>query len=97
MNQLVCLCDEATVVRVFEIDENVSGQRAVFVPDHGWAMREGDLRYLPQWNLCSGWSADQHPTHLLDIVAKVSLVADIDGVAFAALDILCDILSADAR
>ena len=39
---------------------------------------------------------DQYPAHLLDIVAEISLVANIDGIALAAFDVLCDVLSADA-
>src|SRR5579875_884746 len=96
MNKFVRLRDEAAIIRVFEIDVDIPGQRAVFIPNHGGAMREGDLRYLPQRNLCPGWSADQHATHLLNIVAEIPLVADVDGITFAALDILGDILSADA-
>src|ERR1700728_3434478 len=96
MNKLVCLGNEAAIIGAFEIDVDVSCKRAVFVPNHGWAMREGDLRYLPQRNLCPGWSADQHATHLVDIAAEIPLVADVDGITFSALDVLSDILSADA-
>ncbi len=97
MNQFVCLRDEATVIGVFEIDVDVSSQRTVFVPDHGGAMGEGDLRHLPQRNLRAGRCADEYPTHFVDIVAEVSLVADIDGITLAALDVLRDILSSDTR
>src|SRR5258707_3554889 len=35
--------------------------------------------------------------HLLDVVAKLSLVADVDGIALAALDIFRNVLSSNAR
>ena len=54
-------------------------------------MREGDPRYLTQRNLRTGRGADEHPTHLLDVVAEVSLIADIDGIALASLDVLGNI------
>jgi hypothetical protein len=59
-------------------------------------MREEDFRYLTKWNLGPGWSADQHSQHLLNIVAEVSLVADIDRIAFASFDVFRDILTSDA-
>ena len=55
------------------------------------------LRDLSQRDLRPGWGADQNSTHLLDVVAKISLVADIDGIALAALDVLRNVLSSDAR
>src|ERR1700709_2587217 len=97
MNQLVCLRDETAVIGVFEVDVDVSRQRTVLVSDHGRTMRKEDLRYLSQRNLCSGWRADENATHLVDIVAEVPLVANIDGIALSAFDILRNILSADTR
>ena len=58
-------------------------------------MRKGDARYLPKRNLRTRWGTDQDSAHLLDVVAEVSLVADVDGVTFTAFDVLSDILSAD--
>src|ERR1700677_4887425 len=96
VEELICLCDEAPIVGVLEIDVNVASKRAIFIADHGRSMREGDPRYLTKLNLCARRSADQHPTHLLNIVAEVSLIADVDRIALASLDVLSDVLSADA-
>ena len=96
MKVFVCISNEAAIVSVLEIDVDVSRQRAILIPNHGRAMREGDPRYLPQRNLCTGRGADEHASHLLDVIAEVSLVADIDGITFPAFDVLSDVLSTDS-
>src|SRR5258707_14384290 len=96
MKELVCFSNEAAIIRIFEIDIDVSRKRAIFVPNHGRTMREGDAGDFSQRDLRPRWRADQNSTHLLDIVAKISLVADVDGIALATLDIFSNVLSSDA-
>ena len=48
-------------------------------------------------NLRAGGSRNEYPAKFLDVVAEVAVVANIDGIALAAFDILCDLLAADAR
>src|SRR5260370_12611585 len=97
MKELVCFSDEAAIVRIFEIEVDVSRQSTTFVPNHGRTMREGDAGDLAQRDLRPGWRADQHSSHLIDVVAKISLVADVDGIALAALDIFSNVPPSDAR
>src|SRR5260370_16978875 len=97
MKELVCFSDEAAIVRILEIDVDVSRKGAIFVPNHSRTMREGNAGDLSKWDLRSGWRADQNSSHLLDIVPEVPLVAHVYGIAFATFDVLRDVLSADAR
>src|SRR6185437_7091290 len=82
---------------IFEIDVVVSGERAVFVPDHRGSTTEGDSRHLPKRDLHSRRSANQDAAHLIDVIPEVALIANIDGVALPALDVLGDVLPANAR
>src|ERR1700756_1239199 len=96
MQQLVRRGDKSAVIRVLEVDVNVASQSPVFVSNHGRSTAKGDTSYLSQRNLRPRWRADQHPAHLLDVVAEVPLVANIDGITFTALDVLRNVFTTDA-
>jgi len=48
-------------------------------------------------NLRAGRSGDEHAAQLLDVVAKIAVVPDVDRIAFAALDVFRDHFTADPR
>src|SRR5215469_961896 len=88
MQELICLRDETSIVSVLKVDIDVASKRAIFVPDQRRSTAKGDARHLRQRDLRPRGSANQHAAHLFDIVTEVSLVANIDRVAFASFDVL---------
>src|SRR5215472_12785180 len=97
MQKLICLRDETAIVRVLKVDVDVARKRAIFVPNQCRSAAKGDARHLSQRDLRARGSANQYAAHLFDIVTEVSLVANIDRVAFASFDVLRNALSTDAR
>src|SRR5579883_3056805 len=93
MKELVRLGNETPIVRVFEIDVDITRECAVLVTNHGGAVGERCFRHLSERNLRSRGSSNENASHSLCIVTEISLVADIDGIAFAALDVFSDVLS----
>ena len=87
---------ESSIVRVFKIDVNVSGQCAVFIANHRRTTREVNPRYLSERNLRSRRRSNQNAEHLLGRIAEMALIPHIDRIPFAPFDILRDVLSADA-
>src|SRR5258706_15843823 len=90
------LHNPAIVLRI-EVDIDVAGQGSLFVADHGRASRKRDFGDLLDGNLRAGRSGDEHAAELLDVVAKIAVVPDVDRIAFAALDVFRDHFTADPR
>src|SRR6516162_7544684 len=97
MQKLICLRNETAIVSILKVDIDVASKSAILVPNQRRSAAEGNARHLPQRDLRSRGSANQYAAHLFNIVAEVSLVADIDGITFASFDVLRNALSTDAR
>src|SRR5206468_11280593 len=82
--------------RVRQVDIDIASQRAIFVADHRWTVRERNARHLSERNLCPRWRANQHTAHLVYVVAKVPLIPNIDGISLPPFDVFCNVLSANA-
>src|SRR6516165_10831896 len=95
LERVVCGAYEIAVVFRLEIDIDVAGESRVLVPEHGRPSRERDSGHLFDRNLGPGRCANQNSAQLIDIVPEVSVVADIDRIPLAALDIFRDHGAAD--
>jgi len=87
---------KVTVVPGFEVDVDVTGERAVLVAEHRWTAREGNVDHLLDGNLRTGGRADQDSSQFIYIVAEIPIVSNVDRVPLAALDVLGDLGAADA-
>ena len=66
---------------------DISGQQPVLVADHGRSAADAYLGQLPERDLfLAVGDRDQDPAKCAQVAAEVTHVADIDRVAFAALD-----------
>src|ERR1700681_1494379 len=86
--KLAGFVNETAIVAGVEIQINIPGERGILVPDHRGAFGEGNLGEFAQWNLGVRRRRDYHTLELFEIIPKIRRVADIDGIAFAALDVL---------
>ena len=60
-------------------------------------MRKRKFCYLLKRDLSAGWSSDQDAAQLVDIVAEITHVANIDRIALAAFYVFSYIHAADSR
>src|SRR5579864_8102487 len=60
-------------------------------------MRKRDFRYLLNRDLRAGWSCDENAAQLIYVVAEVTQIANIHGIAFAAFYVFGYIHATDPR
>ena len=63
--------------------------------DGGRPLADAELDELSERNICAARCRHEHPLQGRQVVAKFAAVADVDGVAFQALDGLGDVLAPD--
>src|SRR5712692_2320860 len=88
--------DESSVVFCVQVNVDVTGKLAFLVTDHGWAARERNFGHLLNRDLRSGRSGNQNPPQLLNVVAEISLIAHVDWIPLAPLDVLLYVHAADS-
>ena len=93
---LAGLVYEAAVVGRVQIDVDISRELAIFIADHCGATRERNLGHFGNRYLRPRRCRNQHATQLSDVVAKITLVADIDRIAAAAFDVFGNIHASNA-
>src|SRR5579859_295952 len=91
------LVHEPTVVFCVQIKVNIPGELAVFVADHGWAVRKINLRDLLDWDLCAGRGCNQYAAQLLDIIAEIPFIAHVHGISLTAFYVFTNIHASDTR
>src|SRR5713101_5689760 len=94
--RIVGAVDEAAVVLRVQVNVNVAGERPILIANHGWPTGERNLGHLCDRNLRASRSSNQDPSQLLDVIAKIAVVADIDWISLAAFDVFGDHFAADS-
>ena len=88
--------EAAVIVRV-QVEIDVAGKRAVFVANHGGSARKRNRARLRRCGICApDGRGDQHRRSCSRSSRKSRCVADVDRIALAPLDVLGDVLAADA-
>ncbi len=90
------LAHESAVVCGVQVNVNVTGQLAILVANHGRAVRKRNCGNLVKRNLRSGRSADQYPPQFIYVVAKVALVAHVDGIPLTTFNVHGHVHAADS-
>src|SRR5215472_973617 len=96
MEQFIRLVNETAIILGVEINVDVPGELALFVPDHSRSTRERNLRYLLDRYLRARGCSQENSLQRFHIIAEITLIANVHGIALPPLDVFCHIHTADA-
>ena len=89
--------DEAAEIAAsgVDVDVDVAGELAVLVANHRWAFDDPQCGELPERNLRAIRRGYEYTPELVDLIAQLTRIANVDRISLAAFDRGGDVLAAD--